>query len=136
MKFFGGRRKGGKPSQSAKGLPKPTAKKPESKPAGAERKPRKGKATAASKPVSEEMQRAKKMAAKASAWKPFSDACKAKGLKDPAKAFLDFYEKVKGDPKVWALEGKIEAQVEERRQRFSRTGFYARLFIDMMKRER
>ncbi len=88
---------------------------------------------AAKKPLSGEMERAKEMALEAAKWKPFAEACRAKGLKDAEKAFLDFYARVKDNPKVWALEAKVEEQVGEKGGRFNRAGFYARLFIDQMK---
>lgn len=124
MKIFGRWRKlkergEGEPGQR----PQPTAK-PE----------REAEKPLAKRPLSTEMDRAKKMALEAAEWKPFVEACRANGLKDPAKAFLDFYAMVKDNPKIRALEVRVEGQVEEKGGRFNRTGFYAGLFIKQMER--
>ena len=124
MKFFEKRRK---PKDEGKGRPGQRLQ-PRVKPEMKAEKP------LAKRPLSEEMQKAKEMALEAAKWKPFAEACRAKGLKDPEKAFLDFYARVKDNPKVWALEAKVEEQVEEKGGRFNRTGFYARLFIEQMKK--
>ncbi len=82
-----------------------------------------------------EWTRANAMAAKAAAWQPFADACRKHGYQNLTRAFLEFYAGVKDNPATWKMEAETEEKVETKGKRFSRTGFYAKLFIDIMEKE-
>ena len=81
----------------------------------------------------EKMVRTNAMAEQAAKWQPFADACKQQGYADPVKAFLEFYDSVKDKSLIWKREAKVEELMEDKGLRFSRAGFYAKLFIESMK---
>ncbi len=59
----------------------------------------------------------------------FVQFCKAKRLGNPEEAFARFYNAVERERRVWKMEAGEEERFEDAGKHFSRTGFYAKLFI-------
>ena len=63
-------------------------------------------------------------ATKAANWKPFADACKAKGL-DPAETFKKYYEILSKNPEFGTKFFDARMDAGNAKKSFSETGFYA-----------